>query len=70
MEQQLRNVGLVPETTEREGHIGPLNVVWDNALAHRDKAVREFLQLPDLKLQLVNLSGYSPDFDADEAIWG
>ena len=54
----------------REGHTGPLTVIWDNAPAHRGEAVREFLQTPGLGLQLVNLPGYSPDFNADEAVWG
>ena len=27
-------------------------------------------QEPELELRLVNLPGYSPDFNADEAIWG
>ena len=54
----------------RKGHAGPLNVIWDNALAHRGEAVREYLRTPELELRLVNLSGYSPDFNADEAIWG
>ena len=47
-----------------------LNVIWDNAPAHRGEAVREFLRRPELNLRLVNLPGYSPDFNADEAIWG
>ena len=34
------------------------------------EAMREYLRTPNLKLQLVNLPGYSPDFNADEAIWG
>ena len=54
----------------RERHTGPLNVIWDNAPAHRGEAVREFLQQPGLGLRLVNLPGYSPDFNPDEAIWG
>ena len=54
----------------REGHTGPLTVIWDNAPAHRGEAVREFLQTPGLGLRLVNLPGYSPDFNADEAVWG
>ena len=54
----------------REGHAGPLNVIWDNAPAHRGEAVREYLRTPGLHLRLVNLPGYSPDFNADEAIWG
>ena len=32
--------------------------------------MREYLRTPVLGLRLVNLSGYSPDFNADEAIWG
>ena len=32
--------------------------------------MREYLQTPGLGLRLVNLPGYSPDFNADEAIWG
>ena len=54
----------------RERHPVPLRVIWDNAPAHRGEAMREYLRTPDLKLQLVNLPGYSPDFNADEAIWG
>ena len=54
----------------REKHPGPLQVIWDNAPAHRGEAVREYLRTPELELRLVNLPGYSPDFNADEAIWG
>ena len=54
----------------RERHSGRLNVIWDNAPAHRGEAVREYLRTPELNLRLVNLPGYSPDFNADEAIWG
>ena len=54
----------------RERHSGPLSVIWDNAPAHRGEAVREYLRTPDLGLRLVNLPGYSPDFNADEAVWG
>ena len=53
---------------ERQG--GRLNVIWDNAPAHRGYAVREWLGKPGVNLRLVNLPGYSPDFNADEAIWG
>ena len=53
----------------RKGHAGPLNVIWDNAPAHRGEAVREYLRTPELELRLMNLPGYSPDFKADEAIW-
>ena len=48
---------------------GPLRVIWDNAPAHRGAAVREYLGTLGLGLRLVNLPGYSPDFNADEAIW-
>ena len=47
-----------------------LKVIWDNAPAHRGEAVREYLRVPGLGLRLVNLPGYSPDFNADEAVWG
>ena len=42
-------------TQLKEKHPGPL---------------REYLRTPELELRLVNLPGYSPDFNADEAIWG
>ena len=54
----------------RQRRSGPLKVIWDNAPAHRGEAVREYLRTPGLKLRLVNLPGYSPDFNADEAVWG
>ena len=54
----------------RQRHSGPLNVIWDNAPAHRGEAVREYLRTPGLGLRLTNLPGYSPDFNADEAVWG
>ena len=52
----------------RRRHGGRLKVVWDNAPAHRGEAMRSFLKTPGLNLRLVNLPGYSPDFNADEAI--
>ena len=54
----------------REKHPGPLNVIWDNAPAHRGEVLREYLRTPGLGLRLVNLPGYSPDFNGAEAIWG
>ncbi len=54
----------------RGRHSGRLNVIWDNAPAHRGEALRRYLRTPELNLKLVNLPGYSPDFNADEAIWG
>ena len=53
----------------REKHTGPLNVLWDNAPAHHGDALRAYLATPGLCLRLVNLPGYRPDFNADEAIW-
>ena len=32
--------------------------------------MREYLRRPGLEMRLVNLPGYSPNFNADEAIWG
>ena len=52
-------------TQLKEKHPGPLRVIWDNAPAHRGEAVREYLRTPEL-----DLPGYSPDFNADEAVWG
>ena len=54
----------------RERHHGPLNAIWDNAPAPRGETVREYLRTPGQGLRLVNPPGYSPDFNADEAIWG
>ena len=54
----------------RQRHSGPLGVIWDNAPAHRGEAVREYLRTTGLNLRLMNLPGYSPDFNADETIWG
>jgi transposase len=47
----------------------PVIVIWDNGPAHRGDALRTYLATPDLRLRLVALPGYSPDFNADEAIW-
>ncbi len=48
---------------------GPLIVIWDNGPAHRGEPIRSYLATPDLNLRLVPLPGYSPDYNADEAIW-
>jgi transposase len=47
----------------------PLIVIWDNAPIHHGEAMRQYLSTPELNLRLVSLPGYSPDFNADEAIW-
>lgn len=53
----------------RANHTEPLIVVWDNGPAHHGEPIRRLLGTPDLRLRLVPLPGYSPDFNADEAIW-
>lgn len=53
----------------RAAHPEPLIVIWDNGPAHRGEAIRTYLATPDLHLQLVALPAYSPDYNADEAIW-
>ena len=57
-------------TGGRARHPEPLTVVWDNSPAHRGDALRAYLATPGLNLRLVHLPSYSPDFNADEAIWG
>ena len=53
----------------RAKHPGPLIVIWDNSPAHGGEAIRDYLTTPDLRLRLVRLPAYSPDFNPDEAIW-
>ena len=53
----------------RTHHPEALIVIWDNGPAHRGEALRTYLATPDLHLRLVNLPGYSPDYNADEGIW-
>ena len=67
-QRQGRRGGFLEQLWGRHG--GPLNVIWDNAPAHRGEAVRGLLRKPGLNLRLLNLPGYSPDFNADEAVWG
>ena len=47
-----------------------LTVIWDNSPAHRGDALRAHMTTPELRLRPVNLPSHSPDFNADEAIWG
>ncbi len=56
-------------TQLRAHHAAPLVVFWDNAPAHGGDPLREYLRTPDLRLRLVRLPAYSPDFNADEHIW-
>jgi transposase len=53
----------------RSRYPGPLIIIWDNGPAHGGAAVRAYLRTPRLRLRLVRLPAYSPDFNADEAIW-
>jgi transposase len=53
----------------RANHPGPLVVIWDNGPAHRGGPIREYLATPGLDLRPMPLPPYSPDFNADEAIW-
>jgi len=53
----------------RAHHTEPLVVYWDNAPAHGGEPLRDYLRTPDLRLHLVRLPAYSPDFNADEHIW-
>ena len=46
-----------------------MQVTWDNTPAHRGEAVKDCLRASELEIRLVNLPGYSPDFNDDEA-WG
>ena len=56
-------------TQLRTNHPEHLIVIWDNGPAHRGEAIRTYLTTPNLNLRLVALPAYSPDFNADEAIW-
>jgi transposase len=53
----------------RAHHAEPLVVFWDNAPAHSGDPLRAYLATPGLRLRLVRLPAYSPDFNAAEALW-
>jgi len=53
----------------RERYDEPLIVIWDNGPAHHGLAIREYLTTPNLRLRLIALPAYSPDFNPDEGIW-
>jgi transposase len=53
----------------RTRHPERLVVFWDNAPAHGGDPIRAYLATPDVRLRLIRLPAYSPDFNADEAIW-
>ena len=54
----------------RARHAEPLIVIWDNGAAHGGDPLRAYLATPDARLRLVRLPAYSPDFNADEHVWG
>lgn len=54
----------------RARHVAPLIAIWDNAPAHGGDPLRAYLATPALRLRLVRLPAYSPDFNADEHLWG
>jgi transposase len=54
----------------RAHHPEPLIIIWDNSPAHSGDPLRAYLTTPGLQLRLVRLPAYSPDFNADEVIWG
>jgi transposase len=54
----------------RARHTAPLIVIWDNGPAHGGEPLRAYLRTPDVRLRLVRLPAYSPDFNADEHVWG
>ena len=54
----------------RARHAEPLIVIWDNGAAHGGDPIRAYLATPDLRLRLVRLPAYSPDFNAAEHVWG
>ena len=53
----------------RAHHAEPLVIFWDNAPAHGGAPMRHYLATRDVRLRLVRLPAYSPDFNAAEAIW-
>ena len=54
----------------RTRHPEPLIIIWDTAPAHGGDPIRASLAPPEVRLRLVRLPAYSPDYNADEPIWG
>src|SRR3712207_507073 len=49
---------------------GKLLVIWDGALIHRCRAVKQFLAEGGAqRLKLLALPGYAPDLNPDEGVW-
>jgi len=56
-------------TQLRANHAEPLIIIWDNSPVHGGEAMRTYLDTPELGMRICRLPAYSPDFNADEAIW-
>lgn len=49
---------------------GKLLVIWDGAMIHRCKAVKQFLaEGASRRLQLLRLPGYAPELNPVEGVW-
>ena len=49
---------------------GKVLLIWDGAMIHRCKAVKEFLaQCDEGRLWLEKLPAYCPDLNPDEGVW-
>jgi uncharacterized protein (TIGR02271 family) len=53
----------------RAHHAGPLIIGWANRPVHGGEAMRAYLETPASDMPICRLPAYSPDFNADEAIW-
>ena len=67
-EQQLRDIGSLPGAVAEEGRRPAERDLRQRAGASWRGGA--YLRRPGLNLRLVNLPGYSPDFNAADAIWG
>jgi hypothetical protein len=54
----------------RARHPEPLIIIWDNAPAHGGAPIRDYLATPGVRFRLGRLPASSPDFNADEHLWG
>jgi len=49
---------------------GPLLIVWDGLRAHRSRRVRQYVEADEEGIQLEFLTGYAPEINPVEYIWG
>jgi transposase len=52
-----------------EGWLVQVVIFWDNSPTHGGENLLAYLQTPNLRIHLLRLPAYSPDYNADEAIW-